>query len=328
MELLGQRRKPLHDALDIHHHGLHRSGQDGQLLLEEVAGQRDALPDKHFVGRAADAGQVNSFGPFGLGIGQKFRILGGHHEHFRKRRFMAVDDHIDHIRLQHAQVGFGADRSRGAEEDVSKVGGQHGAAPPVGQRTPHCLIQQVFGVLVVARMGPVEYFDDFPVDGPWGDPEVLPDFLAFCRCPFQVGQMAVQSAKLSQGGQGDIPGDFLDGSIRHPNAQPTGRLKKFVWVPHLVIGGMAFGRRQQGISQVSGMVGMGSCAGGHRTGKVPGHHRIDPRPAHAPVHLPDQSAWPHRTIPTTKSLRTDRTGDDLVGPTKTGFRTQGLRPLQ
>ena len=49
-------------------------GHHGQLLLEEVAGDGDAVPHEDFVGRAANAGQVDALGPLGLGLGQQFRV--------------------------------------------------------------------------------------------------------------------------------------------------------------------------------------------------------------------------------------------------------------
>jgi hypothetical protein len=46
---------------------------------------------------------------------------------------MAVDDDVDMVFFHDAQVGFGLQRIGGSEKHVLKVGGQHGAAPAVGQ---------------------------------------------------------------------------------------------------------------------------------------------------------------------------------------------------
>ena len=53
----GQRR---HDALHVDDHHLHRAGHDGQFLLQEVAGDRQPVAHQHFVGGAADAGDVDA----------------------------------------------------------------------------------------------------------------------------------------------------------------------------------------------------------------------------------------------------------------------------
>jgi hypothetical protein len=50
----------LHDALHIDHHGFHCAGQDGQLLVQEVAGSGNALAHQDFVGGAADPRQVDA----------------------------------------------------------------------------------------------------------------------------------------------------------------------------------------------------------------------------------------------------------------------------
>jgi len=43
VEVAGQIDQRLHDALHVHDHGLHRAGQNGKLLVEEIARRRNAL---------------------------------------------------------------------------------------------------------------------------------------------------------------------------------------------------------------------------------------------------------------------------------------------
>ena len=69
---LGHRGK---DALDVQQHHLDRPGEDRQLLLEEIAGHRNAVPHENLVGRAADAGQIDAFCALGPGLGEQLRIL-------------------------------------------------------------------------------------------------------------------------------------------------------------------------------------------------------------------------------------------------------------
>jgi hypothetical protein len=77
---------------------------------------------------------------------------------------VAVHDDVDVVFLHDAQVGLGLQRIGGAEEHVLQVGGQHGAAPAVGQGGAGALLHQVFVVLVHAHVGAVHDLDDFAVD--------------------------------------------------------------------------------------------------------------------------------------------------------------------
>ena len=52
--------KRRHDALHVHDHRVDRASSDGQFLLQEVARRRHAVAHQNFVGRAADAGQVDA----------------------------------------------------------------------------------------------------------------------------------------------------------------------------------------------------------------------------------------------------------------------------
>jgi hypothetical protein len=77
---------------------------------------------------------------------------------------MAVHDDVDVVLFHDAQVGLGLERVGCAEQDVLQVGGQHGTAPAVGQRSPGALFDEVFVVLVDAHVGAVHDLDDFTVD--------------------------------------------------------------------------------------------------------------------------------------------------------------------
>ena len=57
----------------------------------------------------------------------------GDHDHLREGRLVAVDDDVDLVLLEDAEVEPGADRLGHAEEHVAEVGGDHRAAPAVGQ---------------------------------------------------------------------------------------------------------------------------------------------------------------------------------------------------
>ena len=104
MVALGNVRQPLHDALDIHDHGIDRAGDDSQFLLQEVTGDGDAVPHQHFVGGAAHARQVDSLCAWLCCQLHDLRVLSRRHDHFGQERFMAVDDDIDLIFLENAEV--------------------------------------------------------------------------------------------------------------------------------------------------------------------------------------------------------------------------------
>ncbi len=136
---LGDIGQGLHFALHVHDHGIHRAGDDGQFLLQVVARHRNAVAHQDLVGGAAHPGQLDALGAFVLGILDHFRFLGGHIDHLRQQGLMAVDDDVDMVFLQDAQVDLAGHRHRHAEEDVLQIGGDHGTAPTVGQGGSGCI---------------------------------------------------------------------------------------------------------------------------------------------------------------------------------------------
>ena len=87
---------------------------------------------------------------------------------------MAVYQDVDLLLFEHAQVGARADGQRPAEEHVLHVGGDHGAAPAIGQRGAHGGAQQRHRVRFHAVVGAVQQLDDFAVDAARRDPHLLP----------------------------------------------------------------------------------------------------------------------------------------------------------
>ena len=151
-----------HDALVVHHHGLHRAGDQGQLLDQVVAGHGDALAHQHFVARAAQARQVDALGPQFLGPVEQLRVLGGLGHHLRHQGVVAVEDDVHLVLLQHPQVDLGGHGLGGAEEDVGDLGGDHGAAPAVGQGVAQGVQQQVHRVVVHPHVGAVQHLRRLP----------------------------------------------------------------------------------------------------------------------------------------------------------------------
>ena len=71
------------------------------------------------VGQAlADAAEANHLGAHALGQRQQFLILRSGHQHLREDRLVAVDDDVDALGVDHAQVSPAAEPGGRAEEDV------------------------------------------------------------------------------------------------------------------------------------------------------------------------------------------------------------------
>ena len=109
---------------------------------------------------------------------------------------MAVDDDVDVIFLQDAQVDLAGHRHRHAEQDVLQVGGDHGAAPAVGQGGAGALLDDVVVFLVHAHVGAVHQFHDLDVAAPGHHALGPPDLLAFLGGPFDVGEFAFLLAEF------------------------------------------------------------------------------------------------------------------------------------
>ncbi len=75
MEVLGQPDQRLHDALHVYDHGFHGSGQDGKLLMQEIAGRWNTLAHQYLIGRAANSRQIHALGACLPRIFDNLRIL-------------------------------------------------------------------------------------------------------------------------------------------------------------------------------------------------------------------------------------------------------------
>ncbi len=218
-------RQRLHDTLNIHHHSVHRPGNQRQLLLQEVAGQGHTVAHQDFVGRAADAAQVYPPGPLGLSQLYHLRLLSHGDDDLGEQRFVAVDDQVYLVLLEHAQVYLTQHRGRGAEEDVLELGGNHAAPPAVADGRPHPLLKQAAVVLVNPDVGAVHYLHDFPVDAARGHPLPPPQLLALQRRPAQEANLTLLLAELGQGYLADIDGYLLVTAFANLHTPLQGQLQ-------------------------------------------------------------------------------------------------------
>ena len=268
----------LHFALHVHHHGVHGAGDHGQFLLQVVARHRNAVAHQDFVGGAAHAGQLDALGALVLGILDHLRFLGGHIDHLRQQGLMAVHDDIDVIFFQDAQVDLTGHRHRHAEHDVLQIGGDHGAAPAVGQGAAGALLDDVVVFLVHAHVGAVHQFHDLDVAAPGHHALLPPDLLAFLGGPLDVVEFAFLLAEHLQ----DLVGHFLGNGFHAPGflvvaltladgyVPVLGDFFQFGHVFNLISLGLAVGHFLEEQGHATGVVVVGGSSGRHHAGKIPG----------------------------------------------------------
>ena len=153
-----------HAALHIDKHHFHSARHDGEFLLEEASRHGDAVPHEYLVCRAADPGEGDPCGAGLFRIGLHGGIARGDGKHLRQFRLMAMDDYIDRIFPEHAEVGVAPHRRGSAEEDIRNLRGDARPAPAVGKGRAKGLEEDVPVIVVHAHMRAVERFDDHPVN--------------------------------------------------------------------------------------------------------------------------------------------------------------------
>jgi hypothetical protein len=198
---LGKRR---HDALHVHHHQVHRAGEQRQFLVQIVAGNRHALPHQDFVGRATNPGDVDAFGARLPRQREQVAVAAGGHDHLAQNRLMPVHQDIDLLLFEHSQVGLRPNRLRPAEEHVLHVGGDHGAAPAIGQRGAHGGAQQRYRVRFHAVVRAVQQLDDFAVDAARRDAHLLPSPALFLGGAQRRDERAFLQAELRSHTSGQV----------------------------------------------------------------------------------------------------------------------------
>ena len=72
------------------------------------------------------------------------------------------------------------------------------------------MVQDVFGLLVVADVGAMEKLHHFPVHGAGSDSYLVPGLLSLGGGALQVKQFPFDLAELGQGCQCDLFGDLVD----------------------------------------------------------------------------------------------------------------------
>ena len=269
------------NALDVYQHHVDRAGHDGQFLLEEIAGDRYAVTHEYLVGRAANAGQVDPLGPFGFCFGEEFGILGGGHHHVGEGRLVSVYEDVHFVGLEYAEVDAGPQRLRLAEQHVGDVGGDHRAAPAVGQGGPHRRHEDVFGIVVAAHVRSVQAGDYLAIDPARDGLFRGPIPLLLLGRSTGVGQHSFLPAELGQQEAAHVAGHVVIGPALVRDAILLGQLAKLAWPLDPIDVGSPLRGQQQCMDQLSGVIGMGSRAATNVPQEVSRHNRLDRGAANA-----------------------------------------------
>ena len=110
---LGHVGQGLHLALHVHHHGVHGAGDDGQSPAAgscRPPGCRGASGSRWRSSTCRPAGCP--WRPCSGRTVISFRLHGGHVDHLGQQRLMAVDDDVDVVLFQDAQVDLAGHRHR------------------------------------------------------------------------------------------------------------------------------------------------------------------------------------------------------------------------
>ena len=261
VETAGQFWKCREDALDVYDHGLYRAGDDRELLLQKVAGYGDAVAHQHLVACAAHAGHGDALCPLLSGQFDHLWILARRHNHLRQGRLVAMDDDVDFVFLQHAQVRCGLDRLRGAKQHVGQFGGDHRSTPAIADGSSQAVEDEVDGIVVHAYVGTVHRFHDLTVHTTRVHAQLLPQFDAFGRRAPGEADGPFLVAKLGIHCPCQIQGDLLRDTPLGRNLVFGRQGVQFRLVLDLITSGFAFCRQQQSVGNVPAVVRVGCGAG-------------------------------------------------------------------
>ena len=179
---------------------------------------------------------------------------------------MAVHYDVDLIGLQDAQVGLGEGRGWGPEHDILQLGGDHGAAPAVGQAGSQALKDEVDRVVIHAYVGAVHDLHYLPIDAARIYAQLLP-----------------QLHPLGWRATGELDGALLLAELGHDGIGESDLAVHPVLlhqplhlglVLDLIAGGLACREQLEGMGHIPGMVGVGGGSGGDHAQEVTGHDDI------------------------------------------------------
>ena len=231
---------------------------------------------------------------------------------------MTVDDHIDHVVLQHSEIGFPEHRGRCPKQDVRDVGADHAATPPIGESGAHGVLEDVDRILVVTHVGAVQRFDHLAVDTARDHALFLPQLLALLGSPFDRDDGTALLAELGDVEVGEIVGDLLRRAVLERDVVQGGDIVQFGDIADLIAFGFAVRDGLEGESHVASVVRMRGRPGGDGSNEVAGLdgvYRGATNPGHAVLGDP---AGTHAAQVAAQTRRADRARGRCVRPAEGG----------
>ena len=239
-----------------------------------VAGHGDALAHQHFVAGAAQSGQTDAGRAFFFGQGDEFRGLRGGDDHFGQHRVVAVQQDVDLVGFEDAQVDVGQAGRGHAEHDVGQFGGDHGAAPAVAEGGAAGLQQDVDPIVVHTHVGAMQHFYVFAVNAARVSAGFIPDSLAGFGGTAGQRQFVASHAVIFHHLPGQPGGDFLVALAVRFHAVFGGQRLELLRFGNGIDVGFTFADEVQGFQDVTAVIPMRGRAGGHHPGQVAGDDNV------------------------------------------------------
>jgi hypothetical protein len=248
--------------------------------------------------------RLTPLAPGCLRVGDDLRVLRGGHDHLAQGGLMAVDDHVDHVVLEHAEVGLSQHGAgvpkRMSETSVAiRLPPQPSARERCARRAAGCA-----RILVVADVGAVHRLDDLAVNTARHDAQLLPELLA-------LGRRAADGATSRAAGRtGRCRGQ--PGRWRSPRARglrwgchsSAATVRSLATSRMIIAFGLSVGHGFQGEGHIAPVVGVGGRPGGNGTDQVAGLDGVDGRPADPNMSRPwSAGKGPCRTVCSTCPCR-------------------------
>ena len=261
------------DALYVDQHHIHRARRNRQLLVEEVAHHRGALPHQDLVGGTADATHHDSFGALAAGQFKQLRVATRGHHHLREGRFMTVHHNVDLFGLEHAQVHLAAYRLGRSEENVAQVRGQHGTRPSIPHGGTQAVHQDILVVGIHALVGAMQSFDDLVFDADRNQTVTAPllDRRLRGACG-RVVDLTLLVVEFSQSGQGQLLRDRLLGATRGLDVPLLRDLVETLFALDFIALCLAAGGHEQGLDDVMTVIRVGRHAGSDLANEMARYH--------------------------------------------------------
>ncbi len=328
MEILGQRGQSLHNTLNVHYHCFHSTGEDSQLLVQEITSTDHTLTHQGLVGGAADTGQIDTLGPLALSIFNQLRVAGSGQNHLTQSRFMTVNNDVNFILLEDTQICLGYQGARGTEEHIRNVTCQHTSSPTVGEGAAHSSIQYVLRVLIVTDMGAMQNFDNFAVNATRDNPYLAPYLLTLGWRPVDANDLTGLLAELSDGNVSHIRGDFFHRTPFHVHAQVFGQGEQLIRISDLIVARLPGGGCFEGESHIPAVIRVGGRTGGYSPGEVSGDDGFHSRATHAGLSIFDDPARSHKAVLAAQAIGPNRTRLHRIGSAKSSAQTKLFSEFQ